>query len=91
MLSDATTLPSSTRDSRRVGHRHIQRAYISGATTLPSCTKDSTRVGHRHIKRVLDIELAWMRLGIPPYIADYLIAIDSEGKTLIRSPAAYTA
>ena len=27
-----------------------------------------------------DIKLAWMRLGIPPYIADYLIAIDSEGK-----------
>ena len=26
-----------------------------------------------------DIKLAWMRLGIPPYIADYLIAIDSEG------------
>ena len=32
-----------------------------------------------------------MRLGIPPYLADYLIAIDSEGKTLMRSPAAYIA
>ena len=32
-----------------------------------------------------------MRRGISPYIADYLIAIDSEGKPLIRSPAAYTA
>ena len=32
-----------------------------------------------------------MRLGIPPYIADNLIAIDSEEKTLIRSTAAYTA
>ena len=30
-----------------------------------------------------------MRLAL--YIADYLIATDSEGKTLIRSPAAYTA
>ena len=36
-------------------------------------------------------KLAWMRLGIPPYIADYLIAIDDEGKTLIKSPAAYAA
>ena len=34
-----------------------------------------------------DIKLAWMRLRIPPYIADYLIAIDSEGKTLIQSVA----
>ena len=38
-----------------------------------------------------DIKLARMRLGIPPYIADYLIAIDSKGKTLMRSPAAFTA
>ena len=28
----------------------------------------------------IDIKLAWMRLRIPPYIADYLIAIDIEGK-----------
>ena len=38
-----------------------------------------------------DIKLAWMRLGIPPYMADYLISIDSEGKTLIKAPAAKTA
>ena len=38
-----------------------------------------------------DIKLAWIRLEISPYIADYLIAIDSEGKTLTWSPAAYTA
>ena len=38
-----------------------------------------------------DIKLTWIRLGIPPNIADYLIAIDSKGKTLKRSPAAYTA
>ena len=38
-----------------------------------------------------DIKLAWMRPGMPSFIADYLIATDSEGKTLIRSPAAYTA
>ena len=37
-----------------------------------------------------DIKLARMRMEIPPYIADYLIAIDSEGKTLIRSSAEYT-
>ena len=29
--------------------------------------------------------------GNTTYIADYFIAIDSEGKTLIRSPAAYKA
>ena len=38
-----------------------------------------------------DIKLVWMRLVIQPYIADCLIAINSEGKTLIQSPAAYTA
>ena len=38
-----------------------------------------------------DIRLAWMRLGIPPYIAGYLLAIDSEGETLMKTPAAYTA
>ena len=38
-----------------------------------------------------DIKLAWMRLGIPPYIAYYLISIDSEGETVIKTPAAYTA
>ena len=38
-----------------------------------------------------DIKLEWIRLGILPYIAEYLISIDSEGETLIRTPAAYTA
>ena len=38
-----------------------------------------------------DIKLAWMRLGIPKYMADYLFVINSEEKTQIRSPAAYTA
>ena len=38
-----------------------------------------------------DIKLAWMRLGIPPYIADYLNFIDSEEKTLNRTTAANTA
>ena len=38
-----------------------------------------------------DIKLALMRLGIPLYIAGYLMSIDSEGKTLIRTSAAYTA
>ena len=44
-----------------------------------------------HSPSKIGIKLAWMRLGIPPYITDYLIAIDSEGKILIQSPAAYTA
>ena len=35
--------------------------------------------------------LAWMRLGIPPYIGGYFKAIDSDDKTLIRSPATYIA
>ena len=39
----------------------------------------------------IDIKLAWLRLGIPPYITGYLITIDNKGKTLIKSPAAYTA
>ena len=39
----------------------------------------------------IDIKLEWIRLAIPPYLADYFIAIDSEGEKLIRTPAAYTA
>ena len=81
----------------------IRTRMLSGASPLSSSTRDSARVRHRHIHVVVghpeglrlpiktDIKLARMRLGIPQYIADYLIAIDSEGKTLQRSPAAYTA
>ena len=35
-----------------------------------------------------DIKLAWMPLGLPAHISDYLISIDSDGRTLIRTPAA---
>ena len=77
----------------------IRKRMLEGTSPLPSSIRDSTRFGHRHnihdvswdIQRAYHflsktyIKLAWMRLGIPPYIADYLIAIESEGKTLIRS------
>ena len=36
-----------------------------------------------------DIKLAWMRLRLPAHISDYLISIDSDGRTLKQSPAAY--
>ena len=39
----------------------------------------------------IDIKLAWMRLGLPSHISDYLISIDSDGKTPIHTPAACTA
>ena len=37
------------------------------------------------------IMMSWMRLGVPAAMAEYLVKIDDDSHTLIRTPAAYEA
>ena len=75
-------------------HRGCSTALLEfqAANETAQETKTNLYFSSWDIKRAFDsvsktvIKLSWMRLGLPAEIADYMVAIDDDSKTLIRTP-----
>ena len=46
-------------------------------------TKEAFDAVNKHVMKI-----AWIRLGIPPDIAEYITELDIEGLTVVKSPHA---
>jgi hypothetical protein len=82
------TLEHHGTESALLQFRNILEEARESCTEVYLSSWDIKRAFDRIPKQV--IVFSWMRLGVPQEIAEYLVAMDYEGLTIVRTPAART-